>query len=58
MDIAPYIKDGLTFVPVKYLAKAFCSLFGTMVIGGPTSSGGVLAGSCQVKTVATVIGTP
>ena len=23
MDIAPYIKDGLTFVPVKYLAKAF-----------------------------------
>lgn len=23
MDVAPYIKDGLTFVPVKYLAQAF-----------------------------------
>lgn len=60
IDPQTYVdKQGIFYdVFDKYLAKAFCSLFGTMVIGGPTSSGGVLAGSCQVKTVATVIGTP
>lgn len=51
-------KDIFYDIVDKYLVQAFCSLFGTMVIGGPTSSGGVLAGSCQVKTIATVIGTP
>ena len=52
-------KQGIFYdVFDKHLAQAFSRLMGTMVIGGPTSSGGVLAGSCQVKTIATVIGTP
>lgn len=52
-------KQGIFYDVVdKYLVKAFCSLFSTIVISGPTSSGGVLAGSCQVKTIATVIGIP
>lgn len=60
IDPQTYVdKKGIFYDVVdKHLVKAFCSLFGTMVIGGPTSSGGVLAGSCQVKTIATVIGTP
>lgn len=60
LDTQTYIdKKGIFYDVVdKHLVKAFCSLFCTMVIGGPTSSGGMLAGSCQVKTIATVIGTP
>lgn len=60
IDPQTYVdKQGIFYdVFDKHLAQAFGRLIGTMVIGGPTSSGGVLAGSCQVKTVATVIGTP
>ena len=60
IDPQTYVdKKGIFYDVVdKYLVQAFTRLMGTMVIGGPTSSGGVLAGSCQVKTVATVIGNP
>ena len=60
IDPQTYVdKEGIFYdVFDKHLAQAFSRLMGTMVIAGPTSSGGVLAGSCQVKTFATVIGTP
>ena len=49
MDVAPYIKDGLTFVPVKYLAAAFGIEGNAVQYDKATSTVSIIYGDKAIK---------